>query len=112
MIVQNARRAFNFGNACLGTFRPELPQPTKWALLLVDLGLDDSQALEVVKTDSERGEQLRGFVMKSLGLYFVPEAVIEATRRRRKAKRVAISSASQRMAIDSRRVGITSGQQV
>jgi len=109
---QNARRAFHFGNATLGPFRPELPQPTKWAQLLVKLDLNDSQALEAIRSDGERGEQIRKFVLRSLRLHFVPEPVIEAMYRRRREKRVAISSLIQQKAIDLNAVATNVDEQM
>jgi hypothetical protein len=112
MADQNPRRVNHFGNACLGPFRLELPQPAKWTQLLFALGLNDSQALEAVKSDGERGEQLRKFVLRSFGHYFVPEDVIEAARRRRKEKHTAISLANQPIANNSNDVSTTFGERV
>jgi hypothetical protein len=87
-----------------------LPQPAKWTQLLLKMGLNDSQALEAVKSDSERGEQIRKFVLRSVGRCFVPEAVIQATHRRRKETRPALLSVTQRASIDSTAVMTTSGE--
>jgi hypothetical protein len=97
------------GRSC---FRGERPKPTEWDQLLAKLALNDSQALEAVRSDGEEGEQLRKFVSRFFRHYFVPEAAIGAVRRRRKVKHVATSLASQPTAIDSNAVAITSGEQV
>lgn len=81
---RNARRVSHFGGAGpgknMGNFKPEIAMPAEWDQLLVKLALNDSQALEAVKSDREDGEQLRKFVLRFVGHYFVPEAVIEAVR--------------------------------
>jgi integrase len=59
-----------------------MPKATEWDQLLAKLALDDSQALEAVKSDGEEGEQLRKFVLRFFRHYFVPEAAIKAVRRR------------------------------
>jgi len=88
-----------------------MPKSTEWDQLLAKLALSDSQALEVVKSDGEGGEQLRKFVSRFLGHYFVPEDVIKAVGHR-KEKLLAISLASQPTAINSNAVATTSGEQV
>jgi hypothetical protein len=115
MDCQNARLSY-FGRVWPGqhlvSFRREMPKATEWDQLLAKLALDDSQALEAVKSDGEEGEQLRKFVLRFFQHYFVPEAAIKAVRRRRKVKHVAISLASQPTAIDSNAVATISGEQV
>jgi hypothetical protein len=112
---QNARHVSYFGRVWpgqnLGSVRRERPKPTEWDQLLAKLALNDSQALEAVKSEGEEGEQLRKFVLRFVRHYFVPEAAIKAVRRRRKVKHVAISLASQPTAIDSNAVATTSGEQ-
>jgi hypothetical protein len=92
--------------------RPEFPQPAEWDQLLTRLGVDDSEALEAVKSDGNEGEQLRKFVLRSFRDHFVPEAVIKAVRRRLKEKSGAISLSAQAAAVDSNAGAITSGEQV
>jgi hypothetical protein len=112
---QNARHVSYFGRVWpgqnLGSVRRERPKPKEWDQLLAKLALNDSQALEAVKSDGEEGEQLRKFVLRFFRHCFVPEAAIKAVRRRRKVKHVAISLASQPTAIDSNAVATTSGEQ-
>lgn len=102
---QNARHVSYFGGAGpgrnLGNLKPEMATPAEWDQLLAKLALNDSQALEAVKSDREDGEQLRRFVSRFLGHHFVPEAVIEAVRHHSKEKRPAILSASQSTAANS-----------
>jgi len=116
MHVQNARRVSLIGGVWptqnQGAFRWELAKPAEWDQLLTRLGLDDSQALNAVKSDKEEGEQLRNFVLGSFRQSFVPEAVIKAVRRRRKENQLAISLASQPTAINSNAVATTSGEQM
>jgi hypothetical protein len=89
-----------------------MPEPTEWDQLLAELALNDSQALEAVRSDGEEGEQLRKFVSRFFGRYFVPETAIKAVRRRRKVKHVATSLASKPTATNSHAVATTSGEQV
>lgn len=88
---QNAQHVNSFEGAApgknLGNFKPEIAVPAEWDQLLTRLALNDSQALEAIKSDREDGEQLREFVLRFLGHHFVPEAVIEAVRHRPKEKR-------------------------
>ncbi len=65
-----------------GLFQSDLPEVAEWDRLLRQLGLNDSQALEAVKSDGEAGERLRKFVWRAFRHFFVPEIVIEAVRRR------------------------------
>src|ERR1035441_34235 len=60
----------------------DLPEIAEWDRLLRQLGLNDSQALEAVKSDGEAGERLRNFVWSAFRHFFVPEIVIEAVRHR------------------------------
>ena len=111
----SARHASYFAGAGagqhLGNFKPEIPQPTEWDQLLAKLSLSDLQALEAVRSDGERGEQLRKFVSRFFGHYFVPEEVILAVRDRKK-KTPAISLASQPTTINSNAAATTSGELV
>jgi hypothetical protein len=95
----NARHVSNFGAVLsgpnLGSVAIELPKPTEWDQLLVKLGLNDSQALEAVKSGQEKGDQVRNFVLKFFRQYFVPEPVIAAVSRFQKDSQVAISLATQ-----------------
>lgn len=113
---QKARPVSYFGRVWpglnLGSFRREMPEPTEWDQLLAKLALNDSQALEAVRSDRKEGEQLRKFVSRFFERYFVPEAAIKAVRRRRKVKQVATSLASKPTAINSHAVATTSGEQV
>lgn len=65
-----------------GYFRSDLPEIAEWDRLLRHLGLNDSQALEAVKSDGEAGERLRKFVCRVFRQHFVPEVVIQAVRHR------------------------------
>jgi hypothetical protein len=65
-----------------GFFQSDLPEIAEWDRLLRKLGLNDSQALEAVKSDGEAGERLRKFVWRAFRHFFVPEIVIEAVRHR------------------------------
>jgi hypothetical protein len=60
----------------------DLPEIAEWDRLLRQLGLNDSQALEAVKSDGEVGERLRKFVWRGFRHFFVPEIVIEEVRHR------------------------------
>jgi hypothetical protein len=60
--------------------KPELPMIAEWDRLLQQLGLNDLQALEAVKSDGEVSERLRRFVGRAFRHLFVPEVVIEAVR--------------------------------
>lgn len=61
-------------------FQPDLPVIAEWDRLLQQLGLNDSQALEAVKSDGEVSEKLRRFVGRAFRHLFVPEVVIDAVR--------------------------------
>ena len=65
-----------------GFSQSDLPDIAEWDRLLRQLGLNDSQALEAVKSDSDAGERLRKFVWSAFRHFFVPEIVIEAVRHR------------------------------
>jgi hypothetical protein len=65
-----------------GYFQSDLPEIAEWDRLLRQLGLNDSQALEAVKSDGEAGERLCKFVWGAFRHFFVPETVIEAVRHR------------------------------
>lgn len=110
----NARQAFHLGavgpRQNMGPFREELPKPAEWDQLLAKLALSDSQALEAVKSDGEASEQLRVFVSRFFGHYFVPEDVIKAVRHR-KEKHLAVSLASRPAAINSNAIATTCGDQ-
>ena len=58
----------------------DLPEIAEWDQLLRQLGLNDSQALEAVKSDGEVGKRLCKFVWGAFRHFFVPEIVIEAVR--------------------------------
>ncbi|HEY6490832.1 MAG TPA: hypothetical protein VIY99_17025 [Terracidiphilus sp.] len=113
---QKTQRISYFGKTWpgenLGAFKLELPKPTEWEQLLLQLGLNDAQALKAVNCDGEAGEQLCRFVLSSLSHSYVPEAVVTAVRRRRKEKRLAIAFSIQSAAIHSDAVAITSAKQV
>ena len=66
----------------LDSFKPELPQLAEWDQLLGKLGLNDSQALDAVKSNEDAGQQLRRFVSRVFRHNFVPEVVLEAVRSR------------------------------
>ena len=71
--------------------------PAAWDQLLDTLSLNDEQALEAIKAGGESGERLRKFISCAYRLHFVPEAAIEAMRRRA-AKRHCSAVADQSMA--------------
>lgn len=116
MDAQKARRVSYFGKTWpgenLGSFRPELPKPTEWEQLLIQLGLNDAQALKAVNSDGEAGEKLRRFVLGALSHSYVPEGVITAVRRRRKEKRLAIAFSIQSAACSSNAAASPTGNQV
>jgi len=63
-------------------FQSDLPEIAEWDRLLRQLGFNESQALEAVKSDGEAGERLRKFVWRAFRHFFVPETVIAAVRHR------------------------------
>jgi hypothetical protein len=110
---QNMQRVNHFRwiwpGESLGAFRPELPKPTQWDQLLTKLGLTDSEALAAVTAEGDVSEQLRTFVSRFLGHYFVPEPVIKAVRKRRRAKRLIASLGVQPTVINSNTRETTAG---
>ena len=87
------RSSSPFGNA--NSFKFEAPQAAEWDQLLTNLALTDSEALEAVKTEGEKGERLRNFVLRFFRDHFVPEAAINAVRYPGKVKSVAVPLAGQ-----------------
>jgi len=65
-----------------GLFQSDLPEIAEWDRLLRQLGLNDSQAQEAVKSDGEAGKRLREFVWTGFRYFFVPEIVIDAVQNR------------------------------
>ena len=63
-----------------GFFQADLQEIAEWDRLLRQLGLNDSQVLEALKSTGEAGERLRTFVPKALRYSFVPELVIKVVR--------------------------------
>jgi hypothetical protein len=90
---RNARRVSNLGKRWPKAIGWEFPEVAEWDQLLTKLGLNDSQALDAVKSEGEKGDQLRSFVLKCFKQYFVPEAVLNAVGRRRKQYQLALSLA-------------------
>ena|SRR5579863_771194 len=116
MLVQNARPVSFIGGVWprqnQGAFEWELPKPAEWDQLLTRLGLNDSQALDAIKSDGEKGEQLRNFVLTFFRQYFIPEAVLTIARRHRRETQIAIQLANQPTAINASAVATTFGEQI
>ena len=61
-----------------GTLQADPVVPTRWAMLLAELGLSEEDALRQVSLQTTAGIKLRDFVRHRFTTVFVPEAVLRA----------------------------------